>query len=477
MSFPKYPEYKDSGVEWLGEVPAHWKVGKIRYFARLESGHTPSRNKPEYWENCTVPWFSLSDVWQIRSGEATEVFDTSEKVSELGLKNSSARILPKGTVMLSRTASVGFSAIMGRAMATTQDFANWVCGDELFAKYLLFCFRGMDREFAKLMRGSTHKTIYMPDIAELTCAVPPLEEQKDIVSSLGFEVRKIDALIEEQQRLIELLKEKRQAVISHAVTKGLDPNVPKKDSGVEWLGEVPAHWVVLDLGRVTVSKCDGPFGSALKSEHYSSAGVRVVRLQNIKKSSFNDRDAAFVSEEYFESLGRCSEVVGGDLLLAGLGDERNAVGRACVAPDSVAPAMVKAGCFRFRLDLSKVLPGFVAEQLSAGAESDAGELATGSTRSRIPLSLMAKRKISIPSLGEQTRVLEYLAKERAYMDELMDEACAAISLLHERRSALISAAVTGKIDVRGWSTGSEEEPGLAMVADQDASYSAHGGTA
>jgi type I restriction enzyme S subunit len=122
---------KDSGVEWIGLIPNHWVGIPIRLVARLESGHTPSRSRPDWWVNCTVPWFSLADVWQIRECGSDVIHETKEMVSELGLANSSARILPKGTVMLSRTASVGFAAIMGIDMATTQDFANWVCGDRL----------------------------------------------------------------------------------------------------------------------------------------------------------------------------------------------------------------------------------------------------------------------------------------------------------------------------------------------------------
>src|SRR5690606_7324647 len=108
---------KDSGIEWLGEVPEHWEVMPIRYAARLESGHTPSRSRPDWWTDCTTPWISLSDIWQVRYGNILFITDTKEKVSQLGLDNSAARLLPKGTVILSRTASVGFSAIMGTDMA------------------------------------------------------------------------------------------------------------------------------------------------------------------------------------------------------------------------------------------------------------------------------------------------------------------------------------------------------------------------
>jgi type I restriction enzyme S subunit len=151
---------KDSGVAWIGEVPEHWTSVPIRRVAKLESGHTPSRSVPEYWVNCTIPWFTLADVWQVRKEGRVVVYDTAEKVSELGVANSSARKLPAGTVILSRTASVGFPAIMGCEMATSQDFAAWVCGDRLFNEFLYLSLAAMREELGRLTMGSTHKTIY-----------------------------------------------------------------------------------------------------------------------------------------------------------------------------------------------------------------------------------------------------------------------------------------------------------------------------
>jgi type I restriction enzyme S subunit len=286
-------------------------------------------------------------------------------------------------------------------------------------------------------------------IGEIVVPVPPPAEQATIVAFLDRETGKIDALVEEQRRLIELLKEKRQAVISHAVTKGLDPSAPMKDSGVEWLGEVPAHWEVRRLKQISISFCDGPFGSGLKSEHYVDDGVRVIRLQNIRNGTFAGEDTAFISKEYFQRELARHDVQGNDVLVAGLGDDRNAVGRACVAPPNVPPAMVKADCFRFRLR-SESSPDFVAHQLSAGAVFAAGTLSLGSTRSRIPLSVMAGRVVAIPGIDEQVRIAREVAKRIAGFESLIGEAEKGIALLQERRAALISAAVTGKIDVRGW---------------------------
>lgn len=213
---------KPSGMEWLGDVPAHWTVMPIGRAAKLESGHTPSRSHHEYWENCTIPWFTLADVWQIRERRADYITETAERISELGLANSSARLLPRGTVMLSRTASVGFSAIMDVPMATTQDFANWICGSALKPEYLLLTLRSMTSEFRRLMMGSTHNTIYMPDIQSLRLVLPPMDEQERIVTHVRTRVADIDALSADVDSAIVLLKERRSALITAAVTGQMD---------------------------------------------------------------------------------------------------------------------------------------------------------------------------------------------------------------------------------------------------------------
>src|ERR1035438_8343204 len=147
-----------------------------------------------------------------------------------------------------------------------------------------------------------------------------------------------------------------------------------KPSGIEWLGDVPAHWRVMPLGRLTLSRCDGPFGSGLKSEHYTDSGVRVIRLQNIRSDGFDGSGEAFIDADYYDKELLGHDVVCGDLLIAGLGDDKNTVGRSCVAPPGIEPAMVKADCFRFRLDTTQVVPAFVARALSTGSVPDAGVL-------------------------------------------------------------------------------------------------------
>lgn len=216
---------KDSGVEWIGEVPEHWAVVPIRRVAQLESGHTPSRLVPAYWENCTIFWFTLADIWQVRKEGRVVVTETSEKVSELGVANSSARKLPAGTVILSRTASVGFPAIMGCEMAVSQDFAAWICGERLDNQFLYLTLKAMRQELGRLTMGSTHKTIYMPDIEQLRCPLPKIEEQQRIVESVARNTARIDSLSSAADRSITLLKERRSALITAAVTGQIDLRV------------------------------------------------------------------------------------------------------------------------------------------------------------------------------------------------------------------------------------------------------------
>jgi type I restriction enzyme, S subunit len=213
---------KSSGIVWLGHIPKHWESGNLRRYALMRTGHTPSRHIAEYWEDCTIPWFTLADVWQLRDDKTRYLGDTKEKISELGLANSAAELLPAGTVIFSRTASVGFSGMMPKPMATTQDFWNWICGPKLTSEYLLLLFRAMKQEFERLTSGSTHKTIYQPDAASLCICVPPIPEQDEIVAYLDRETGKIDKMIEKVEAAIEKLQEYRTALITAAVTGKID---------------------------------------------------------------------------------------------------------------------------------------------------------------------------------------------------------------------------------------------------------------
>ncbi|MCA1972033.1 MAG: restriction endonuclease subunit S [Caenispirillum sp.] len=211
---------KDSGVEWLGEVPEHWEVRRVKDVARLESGHTPSKTVPEYWENCHINWVSLNDTKHLATSDY--ISDTAVKISELGMKNSSARLLPADSVVFTRDATIGLAAITMCEMAVSQHVIAWVPSERILATYLLRTIDAMKGYLDSYTSGATIKTIGMGDIRKLVTALPPLDEQQAIVGFLSASVPRIDSLMSEAQRAIDLLKERRWALISAAVTGKID---------------------------------------------------------------------------------------------------------------------------------------------------------------------------------------------------------------------------------------------------------------
>lgn len=201
----------------LGRIAAGWRVAPIQTAATMKTGHTPSRQKSEYWVDTSIPWFTLADVWQLRQGRKY-VKETKQTISELGLNNSSAELLPVGTVLLSRTASVGFTGITGTPLATSQDFWNWVCGPELLPEYLWYQFIGLREYFVSLTLGSTHRTIYAETAGGMRIVLPPLNEQQRIADHLEEVTSKIDAMLAKVAELKSLLTERRAALITEVVT-------------------------------------------------------------------------------------------------------------------------------------------------------------------------------------------------------------------------------------------------------------------
>jgi type I restriction enzyme S subunit len=448
VSLPRYPEYKDSGVEWLGKVPGHWDVVPLKYVVEMRSGGTPSKERVDYW-NGTVPWASSKDL------KVEELHDTVDHVSDLAVHDGAAAVVAAGAslvVVRGMILAHSFPVVRTlRPMAINQDLKAVLPRESIEGRFLSWMLRGSARESLSRLDEAAHgtKALRMEAWTSIKLPIPPVHEQISISEFLDRETAKIDALVTEQERLVALLKEKRQAVISHAVTKGLNTSAPMQAVDAPWCTAVPAYWKLTTLGRVATSYCDGPFGSGLTSAHYVEEGVRVIRLQNIKPNRFDNGDSAFIDLDYYSSQLGDHDVQAGDVLIAGLGDDNNTVGRACVAPDDLGPAMVKADCFRFRLDPKIAVPEFVAQQLTASAAYYAGVLTTGSTRARISLHLMASRRVLLPPLPEQHRIVQQISGIAGHFDSLIAQVETAEHLLRQRRAGLITAAVTGQIDVRG----------------------------
>jgi type I restriction enzyme S subunit len=210
-----------TGSSWAHEVNGSWDWAPYQYFAELGSGHTPSRSRGDLWENCTIPWVTTADVKHLRDHRREYLEETVHHLSEAGLAHSAARLLPARTVVLSRTASVGFSAIMAKPMATSQDFFTWTSDEgRLLGEYLLYVLRAMKfrGHFDRLMYGSTHQTIYFPDLVQLRGPVPPVPEQRAVVEYIRKRSGPVHRLVDRVQRTNELLRLRRQALITAAVT-------------------------------------------------------------------------------------------------------------------------------------------------------------------------------------------------------------------------------------------------------------------
>jgi type I restriction enzyme S subunit len=279
------------------------------------------------------------------------------------------------------------------------------------------------------------------DASDVLLPVPTKQEQRQINDFLDREVAKIDALVEEQRRLIDLLKEKRQAVISQAVTKGLSPDVPMKDSGVEWLSEIPEHWQSLQLGRVCRQVSDGPHFSP----QYVEDGVMFLSARNLSVASWHLEDAKFISEaDYLEFCKRVTPEIGDVLYTKG-----GTTGIARVVDLSMR-FQVWVHIAVLKLDRDKVDPYFLAYALNSVGCYEQSQLSTrGATNQDLGLTRMIRIWLALPPLTEQKEIAARLRRETERVDALVAESESALSLLQERRSALISAAVTGKIDVRG----------------------------
>jgi type I restriction enzyme, S subunit len=211
---------KPSGIEWLGDVPAHWEVVKMKWIAKMQSGHTPDKKVSDYWENGSIPWVSLNDTGFLRDHDY--ISETAYNITDLGMANSSAHLLPPRAVVFSRDATIGRCAITTIEMAVSQHFIAWICGRSMLPEFLLLRLRSMTDELEHLTTGATLKTIGMPTVRTMVTPVPPLKEQGSIVDSVQSRVKEIDALTAEAQRAIDLLQERRTALISAAVTGQID---------------------------------------------------------------------------------------------------------------------------------------------------------------------------------------------------------------------------------------------------------------
>ena len=434
--YKAYPEYKDSGVEWLGEIPTHWICTQVKYGYDITLGKMLQKNKSSSKDELK-PYLKAQNIQPtgIDLSVVDNMWFSPDEKSKLLLKNND--------VLISEGGDVGRSALwqgqldecyiqnaINRARAIN---GNSPC----FLNYWMIYLKSAD--FINTLCNKATIAHYTAEKVETSpLLLPDSDEQLHISLFLAHETAKIDKLIEKQQQLIELLKEKRQAVISHAVTKGLNPDVPMKDSGVEWLGEVPEHWKLIKFshcvsirsGQVDPRKFPYCDYWLIAPNHIVSGEGRIINLETAK-------DQGADSGKY---LCRTGEVIYSKI--------RPALVKACLSPSDTV--LCSADMYPMTsyngLTNNFLLLYLLSDVFTRFAVNQADRVAMP----KINRESLSDCKIPVPPIDEQEKICSHAREALEKLDVLLQKSQLTIEIFQERRTALISAAVTGKIDVRDW---------------------------
>jgi type I restriction enzyme S subunit len=446
MSLPKYPKYKESHVTWLGEIPAQWAHANLKWLSKRYSGGTPDKTKREYWDGGSIPW--------LNSGTVNEALITapSAYITQAAFENSSAKWVPSGSLVVALAGQGKTKGMVAQVLLDTtcnQSMAAIVPALRVRSRYLYWWLVRNYQNIRNMAGGDLRDGLNLELLGAIPCPLPSVSEQASIAMFLDSETGKIDALIAEQEKLLTLLAEKRQATISHAVTRGLNPKAQLTNSGVQWLGDLPAHWSGIQLGRLCSSVSDGPHFSP----SYVDDGVLFLSARNIKTDGWSLNDAKFVSEDDYAEFSKRVVPEIGDVLYTKGGT--TGVARAV---DLKERFQVWVHVAVLKLQKSLVTPDFLAYALnSVGCYEQAQLYTRGATNNDLGLTRMVKIILALPPMDEQESIVAFLNAETSKLDALKSKAEHAIILLKERRGALIAAAVTGQIDVRGVVDASETD--------------------
>ena len=446
MSFPRYPKYQTSGVEWLGDVPEHWAVKPLKVVASFNDDVLPESFDAEE----EIEYVDIGSVSLAGGIERTETFLYGNAPSR------ARRKVQDGDVIAStvRTYLKAIAPVIAPSpnMIVSTGFAVIRPGVGLishFAKFALQTNYFVDSVISR-STGVSYPAINASEMAGIVITVPPLAEQTAIAAFLDRETGKIDELVAEQRRLMELLKEKRQAVISHAVTQGLNPQAPMKPSGIEWFGQIPEHWSMgFKLKTLAIRKVaaftNGPFGSDLLTAELQDEGVPVIYIRDLKVSGYRRTSSSFVTPEKALQLDkfRADPM---DVLIAKVGDPP---GFCCIYPRGEPPGIICQDVIRLKPNWDLVDSDYICYLLNSRPGIEAIDaICIQLTRKRFSLEDLHSLRLPIPPKKEQIQISQFLSDQSAQFDTLTAEAQRAIDLLQERRTTLISAAVTGQIDVR-----------------------------
>ncbi|WP_218153718.1 restriction endonuclease subunit S [Variovorax sp. OK605] len=416
---------------------------KIKRLSPVQRGASPRPiDDPKYFDDDgEFSWVRIADV----SASNGILSTTTQRMSELGA-SLSVKIQP-GDLFVSIAGTVGKPCITTIKACIHDGFVYF----PMLTIPPAFLYRVFQAGtcYAGLGKFGTQLNLNTDTVGSISIAVPPFEEILKVLIFLDREIAKIDTLIAEQEKLIALLAEKRQATISHAVTRGLNPDAPMKDSGVAWLGDVPAHWEVTRVKRV-VSTIEQ--GWSPQCENFPVDGPEewgVLKVGCVNGGTFDHTENKKLPVE-LDPLPKYA-LKKGDLLIS-RANTRELVGSAAVVPADFDRLLLCDKLYRLRLIHDECLPDFAAAFLGTQEARSQIELdATGASSSMLNIgqSVVLELPLPLPKLEEQAKIVEFLQAEADRLDALSNNSLRAIALLMERRSALIAAAVTGQIDVRG----------------------------
>ncbi len=431
--YKAYPEYKDSGVEFLPALPFEWEISRVKKTLDLQRVIVGKKSFLYQLLSLTLKGVIPRDISN-GEGKIPESFDTYQIVNE----NDIVFCLFD---MDETPRTVGIAKNNGMITGAYNVYKVNATG---FPKFIYYYYLHLD--YYKGLRPfytGLRKVVRSDTFANIKIPLPPLVQQTQIASFLDHETAKIDLLIEKQQKLIELLKEKRQAVISHAVTKGLNPNVKMKDSGIEWLGEVPEHWEVCALKYcLTLNPKKSNLDGKQIKKTCSFLPMEKLKLNSLMLDETRCIKEVYNGYTYFEN---------NDVLVAKVTPcfENMNMAVACQLVNNIGFGSSEIYVLRANDTINNYyllyrLQEDIFMQSSTSSMTGAGGL------KRVPSDFINSFAIALPDMKEQNRIVHYLNEQIKLNNKLIQKANHQIKLIQERRTALISAAVTGKIDIRDW---------------------------
>ena len=429
-----YPEYKESGVEWIGEIPVHSEVKRLKYVADLNMGQSPPSE--EY----------NSDQLGTPFLQGNAEFGLHHPTPKIYCPTAKKHASP-GEILVSVRAPVGAINIadqeygIGRGLCAIRPRTNQL--ERHYAKYLLEVVR---TELHVVATGSTYDAVTVDEVSNLTCVVPPLSEQCAIANFLDRKTGQIVELIRIKGRRIELLQEQRTALINQAVTKGLDPNVEIKPSGVDWIGEICKHWEIKKLKYIVQG---GLTNGLFKKKDQFGSGVKLINVTDMYQDEFLVK---FEKLDRVEAEPREIEtyaVEPGDIFFVRSSLKLEGVAASACITDVPEPTVFECHLVRLHPCPTQVLFKYLINYLnSTQTRQRLITLANTVTMTTIAQPKLASIEVVLPSLSEQHAIIDYLDKKTQQIHELIAAEGRKIELLKEYRQSLISEVVTGKIDVR-----------------------------